>query len=117
MHSKLMSDALHYPRCRLPAPLLVTNILVVGKSEQTHSRLQQQALDLFAEYGFEATTVERIARAAGVSEMTFFRHFPTKDAVVLDDPFDPQIAAAVAAQPGSLGASCPGVPGPAPGHR
>jgi AcrR family transcriptional regulator len=82
--------------------VLVTNILVMGKSEQTHSRLQQRALDLFAEYGFEATTVEQIARAAGVSEMTFFRHFPTKDAVVLDDPFDPQIAAAVAAQPGSL---------------
>ena len=74
----------------------------MGKSEQTHSRLQQGALDLFAEYGFEATTVEQIARAAGVSEMTFFRHFSTKDAVVLDDPFDPQIAAAVAAQPGGL---------------
>lgn len=75
----------------------------MGKSQETHSRLQQRALDLFAEYGFEATTVEQIARAAGVSEMTFFRHFPTKDAVVLEDPFDPQIAAAVAAQPGSLG--------------
>ena len=82
--------------------MLVANIWVMGKSEQTHSRLQQRALDLFAEYGFEATTVAQIARAAGVSEMTFFRHFPTKDAVVLDDPFDPQIAAAVAAQPGSL---------------
>ena len=83
-------------------PLLVTNVLIVGKSEWTRSRLQQQALDLFSEHGFEATTVVQIARAAGVSEMTFFRHFPTKDAVVLDDPFDPQIAAAVAAQPGSL---------------
>ena len=82
--------------------MLVANILVMGKAEQTHSRLQQRALDLFAEDGFEATTVAQIARAAGVSEMTFFRHFPTKDAVVLDDPFDPQIAAAVAAQPGSL---------------
>ena len=75
----------------------------MDRSARTHSRLQQQALDLFAEHGFEATTVERIAHAAGVSEMTFFRHFPTKDAVVLEDPFDPQIAAAVAAQPGSLG--------------
>lgn len=86
-----------------PFIVLATNILPVSKSEQTHSRLQQQALDLFSEHGFEATTVEQIARAAGVSEMTFFRHFPTKDAVVLEDPFDPQIAAAVAAQPGSLG--------------
>ncbi len=85
-----------------PFTVLATNILPVSKSGQTHSRLQQQALDLFSEHGFQATTVEQIARAAGVSEMTFFRHFPTKDAVVLDDPFDPQIAAAVAAQPGSL---------------
>ena len=74
----------------------------MGKSEQTHSRLQRVALDLFTKHGFDATTVEQIARAAGVSEMTFFRHFATKDAVVLEDPFDPQLAAAVAAQPGLL---------------
>lgn len=80
--------------------MLVTNILAMGKSERTRSHLQQVALDLIAEQGFDATTVEQIARAAGVSQMTFFRHFPTKDAVVLSDPFDPQIAAAVAVQPG-----------------
>ena len=34
--------------------------------------------------------------------MTFFRHFATKDAVILDDGFDPAIAAAVAATPASL---------------
>ena len=90
-------------RCRLSVPPVSDYILVIGKSGQTRSRLQRQALDLFEEYGFEATTVEQIARAAGVSEMTFFRQFPTKDAVVLDDPFDPQLAAAVAAQPESLG--------------
>ncbi len=72
------------------------------KSECTRARLQQVALDLIAEQGFQRTTVEQIAAAAGVSQMTFFRYFPTKDAVVLDDPFDPQIAAAVAAQPGDI---------------
>lgn len=56
-------------------------------------------MQLFAERGYDATTVEQVARAAGVSHMTFFRHFPTKDAVVLDDGFDPAIAAAVAATP------------------
>ncbi|SDP40761.1 DNA-binding transcriptional regulator, AcrR family [Pedococcus dokdonensis] len=71
----------------------------MGKSEQTRDRLQEVALDLIASQGFDSTTVEQIARAAGVSQMTFFRHFATKDAVVLSDPFDPRIAAAVAAQP------------------
>ncbi|MEP6649353.1 MAG: TetR family transcriptional regulator [Lapillicoccus sp.] len=72
------------------------------KSEQTRARLQQVALDLIAEHGFEATTVGQITVAAGVSQMTFFRYFPTKEAVVLNDPFDPMIAAAVAAQPGHI---------------
>jgi AcrR family transcriptional regulator len=34
--------------------------------------------------------------------MTFFRHFPTKDAVLVTDPYDPLIAEAVAAQPAEL---------------
>lgn len=41
-------------------------------------------------------TVEEIARSAGVSHMTFFRHFPTKESVVLDDPYDPVLGEAVA---------------------
>jgi AcrR family transcriptional regulator len=57
------------------------------------------ALDLCEEHGFERVTVSQIAAAAGVSEMTFFRHFPTKESVVLDDPYDPLIASQVAAQP------------------
>lgn len=31
--------------------------------------------------------------------MTFFRHFPTKDALIIDDPYDPIIASIVSAQP------------------
>ena len=57
---------------------------------------------MITEKGYDATTVEQIARAADVSHMTFFRHFPTKESVILDDPFDPLIAAAVAAQPAGL---------------
>lgn len=72
------------------------------RAQRTRALLQETATRLFTEQGYDATTVEQIARAAGVSHMTFFRHFPTKDAVVLDDGFDPAIAAAVAGTPPGL---------------
>ena len=64
----------------------------------TRQRLQRCALELFAERGFDAVTVEEVAAAAGVSHMTFYRHFPTKESVVLEDPYDPLIGEAVRAQ-------------------
>lgn len=66
--------------------------------------MQKIALEMFTAHGFEQTTVAQVAAAAGTSQMTFFRHFPTKESVVLDDPFDPAIGAAVAAQPAELSA-------------
>jgi AcrR family transcriptional regulator len=71
------------------------------KKAQTRQRLQEQALRLFAEHGYEATTVEQIAAAAGVSHMTFFRYFPTKEDVVLSDDYDPMLAALIRARPRS----------------
>ncbi|MFC4857774.1 TetR family transcriptional regulator [Actinophytocola glycyrrhizae] len=65
------------------------------KKAQTRQRLQEQALRLFTERGYEATTVEQIAAAAGVSHMTFFRYFPTKEDVVLSDSYDPLLVAAI----------------------
>lgn len=43
------------------------------------------ALELFAEKGFESTSVEQIAKAAGVSRSTFFRQFGGKEDVVFTD--------------------------------
>jgi AcrR family transcriptional regulator len=86
--------------------------MATSRAERTRRVLQDTAMRLFAEQGYDATTVEEIARTAGVSHMTFFRHFPTKDAVILDDGFDPAIAAAVAATPAylpALGRVCAGL--------
>ena len=45
-------------------------------------RLQQAALELYAERGYEETTVAEIAERAGLTERTFFRHFSDKREVL-----------------------------------
>jgi AcrR family transcriptional regulator len=50
------------------------------------TRLREAAFELFARDGFANVTVEQIAEAAGVTERTFFRHFPTKEEVFFSDP-------------------------------
>lgn len=70
--------------------------------EDTRRRLQHHALRLFTERGFDAVTVEEVAAAAGVSHMTFYRHFATKEAVVLEDPYDPAIGDAILRQDPAL---------------
>lgn len=49
---------------------------------EAHDRLEQAALELFAERGFEQTTVAEIARRAGLTERTYFRHFADKREVL-----------------------------------
>ena len=70
-----------------------------GRRARTRERLLAAALDLFSRKGFDATTVAEIAAAAGVTQMTFFRHFGTKEALLLDDPYDPLMVTAVGEQP------------------
>ncbi|GAA2051098.1 TetR family transcriptional regulator [Leifsonia soli] len=45
-------------------------------------RLEEAALELFAERGYERTTTAEIAARAGVTERTYFRHFPDKREVL-----------------------------------
>ena len=53
--------------------------------ERTRRDLLDAARKLFAERGFHATSAADIAAAAGVTERTLFRYFPTKLALVLDE--------------------------------
>jgi AcrR family transcriptional regulator len=72
------------------------------KKAQTRAAIQTHALRLFREQGYDATTIEQIIESADVSETTFFRYFPTKEDVVLQDGFDPLIVGTYQAQPPGL---------------
>lgn len=69
------------------------------RKAQTRQAIQDHALRLFLAKGYEATTVEEIASAAGVSHMTFFRYFAGKEAVVETDDYDPMLADLIRQRP------------------
>jgi AcrR family transcriptional regulator len=73
------------------------------KKARTRAAIREHALRLFREQGYYATTIEQIADAAEVSPATFFRYFPTKEDVVLQDDFDVIQLAAIRMQPPELG--------------
>lgn len=85
--------------CPLTTVMLVTNVGDMDRWNRTHEALRRAAWSLFAERGYEATATAEIAERAGVSEMTLFRHFSTKEALLLADQFDPSMAEAVRARP------------------
>ncbi|WP_433021193.1 TetR/AcrR family transcriptional regulator [Kribbella sp. CA-294648] len=69
---------------------------------ETQRAIQTHAVRLFAERGYDATTVADVADAAGVSAMTVYRHFPTKEDLVLADQHAADIAERIAASPPEL---------------
>jgi AcrR family transcriptional regulator len=65
-------------------------------------RLVQAALELYSERGFEQTTVAEIAKRAGLTERTFFRHFADKREVLFagaDELQEPLVRAVEEASP------------------
>ncbi|CAN5140140.1 mycofactocin system transcriptional regulator [soil metagenome] len=52
----------------------------MGRPEATsHAAIEQAAFRLFADRGFEATTLDHIAQSLGVARRTLFRYFPSKN--------------------------------------
>jgi AcrR family transcriptional regulator len=72
------------------------------KKAKTRAEIRRQALRLFRERGYHATTVAQVIEEAEVSESTFFRYFPTKGDVVLTEDLHPMIVEAFRAQPPGL---------------
>lgn len=76
-----------------------------GRPRGTSARtLELIALRLFTEQGFEETTIDQIAEAAGVSRRTFFRYYDAKAAVLWNE-FDTEvetIRTLLATMPGEL---------------
>jgi AcrR family transcriptional regulator len=56
-----------------------------AQRERTRAELRRCALARFAKEGFDAANVADICADAGVTERTFFRHFPTKESVLFED--------------------------------
>lgn len=71
------------------------------KKRKTREDLIEAAARLFAARGFDETTTEDIAEAADVSQRTFFRHFPSKEAVLYggDEEAERAFRAAIAGRP------------------
>jgi len=69
------------------------------KKQKTRWSIQEHALRLFQEQGYEQTTVDQIAAAAEISPSTFFRYFKTKEDVVIEDEYDPLLLKLIAEEP------------------
>jgi AcrR family transcriptional regulator len=69
----------------------------------SRDRLRQAALDLYGERGFENTTVAEIAKRAGLTERTFFRHFADKREVLFagSEALEERLVRTVAEAPAS----------------
>jgi AcrR family transcriptional regulator len=67
------------------------------RSEQAHARVLNAAARLFADQGIDATSMDAIAEASGVSKATIYKHWPDKTALCLEvmsslhglEPFPP----------------------------
>jgi AcrR family transcriptional regulator len=69
------------------------------KKVHLRTLIQREALRLFSEKGFDATTVDQIAEAAGISTATFYRYFTSKEDSVVTDEYDPIFVQSIMERP------------------
>lgn len=69
------------------------------KKERARQQIVDEAIRLFDERGIDATSMDDIARAVGMSRATVFNHFPYKEAILVD--VGARLVAAIAAQAAS----------------
>jgi AcrR family transcriptional regulator len=74
------------------------------KKAKTRALIQEHALRLFREQGYDETSIEQIAESAEVSPSTVFRYFPTKPDLVIYDDLDERMIEAFRVQPPELNA-------------
>ncbi len=74
------------------------------KKAKTRALIQEHALRLFREQGYDGTSIEDIAESAEVSPSTVFRYFPTKPDLVIYDDLDERMIEAFRVQPPELNA-------------
>jgi len=74
--------------------------------EAVRQEVLRHAWKLFAVQGFEATTIDQVAEAAGMSRRTFFRYFTGKDELIVEQLVEAgeRVAAELAARPAAEGA-------------
>ena len=72
------------------------------KKLRTREAIRREAFRLFEENGYANTTVEQISEAADISSRTYFRYFPSKEHVLIDENLIPPIIDAFIAAPADL---------------
>ena len=58
--------------------------MVRPRSALAHNNVLKAAMELFAERGIDATSMDAIAEASGVSKATIYKHWPDKDSLALE---------------------------------
>src|SRR4051812_13448244 len=84
--------------------VIAYDLPMVRWEPDARGRLEQAALALYGERGFETTTVAEIAERAGLTERTFFRHFADKREVLFGggEVLQELVVGAAAGAPASL---------------
>ncbi|MEV7084853.1 TetR family transcriptional regulator [Streptomyces sp. NPDC093085] len=78
---------------RADAPESAAGTRAAAQRLKMRRELAAAAMELFATKGYEATTVDEIAAAAGVARRTFFRHFRSKEEAIFPDHDDTLVRA------------------------